>query len=37
MKEIEKNVKLLEGLMKTLQIDLRNLENLSYSDLVNLK
>jgi len=37
LKEIEKNRRFLEKLMETLGIDPRNLEKLSYGDLVNLK
>lgn len=37
LKEIEINIKLLEKLMETLEINPENLEKLSYSDLVNLK
>ncbi len=37
LKEIERNTKLLEKLMETLEINPENLEKLSYSDLVNLK
>lgn len=36
-KEIDENVKLLEKLMKTLEISHETLEKLSYADLVNLK
>ncbi len=36
-KEIERNTKHLEKLMKTLEINPENLEKLSYSDLINLK
>ncbi len=36
-KEIDENVKLLERLMKTLEISDENLEKLSYADLVSLK
>ena len=37
LKEVEKNIKLLEKLMATLEINPENLEKLSYSDLINLK
>jgi len=37
LKEVEKNIKLLEKLMETLDINPENLEKLSYSDLVDLK
>ncbi len=37
LKEIERNTKLLEKLMETLEINPENLEKLSYSDLVNLR
>jgi len=36
LKEIERNTKILEKLMATLEINPENLEKLSYSDLVNL-
>jgi predicted adenylyl cyclase CyaB len=36
-KEIERNTKRLEKLMKTLEIDPEDLKKLSYSDLINLK
>jgi len=37
LKEVEKNIKLLEKLMATLDINPENLEKKSYSDLVDLK
>ncbi|MFB0567602.1 MAG: class IV adenylate cyclase [Candidatus Bathyarchaeia archaeon] len=37
LEEIERNTKVLEKLMATLEINPENLEKLSYSDLVNLK
>lgn len=37
LKEIERNTKLLEKLMETLEINPENLEKASYSDLVNLR
>jgi len=37
LKEIERSIKLLEKLMETLEINPKNLEKLSYSDLANLK